>query len=70
MDKNGRTRFWIALEDLCILLSIFALWPAILGWEGWIWEGLKYVAVVGLIWIFTRRVKRYQVGRETDSSNN
>ncbi len=70
MDNKGRTRFWRALEDLFILMSIFALWPKILGWEGWAWEGLKYVAVVGLIWIFARRVKRYQVRRETDSSNN
>lgn len=70
MDNNGRTRFWTALEDLFILLSIFALWPTILGWEGWFWEGLKYVAVVGLIWIFSRRVKRYRVGRETGPGNN
>ena len=48
MENEGQkipkdlTRFWMALEDLFILLSIFALWPTILGWEGFGWEALKY----------------------------
>ena len=70
MRNGDRTRFWMALEDLFILLSIFALWPTILGWDGWTWEVLKYVAVVGLIWIFVRRVKRYRMRKERDASDN
>lgn len=70
MDTPDRTRFWMALEDLFILLSIFALWPSILGWQGWVWEILKYVAVVGLIWIFTRRVRRYQLRGQAGPGDN
>ena len=62
-----RSRFTMALEDLFILLSIFALWPGILGWQGWVWEALKYMAVVGLIWIFMRRAKRYRTRKEEKS---
>ncbi|MDP6779338.1 MAG: hypothetical protein QGI83_21470 [Candidatus Latescibacteria bacterium] len=70
MDAPDRTRFWMGLEDLFILLSIFALWPTILGWNGWIWESLKYVAVVGLIWIFVRRVSRYRSRDQADPMDN
>ena len=62
-----RTWFTMALEDMFILLSIFAVWPGILGWQGWVWEVLKYVAVVGLIWIFMRRAKRYRIRKEEKS---
>ncbi len=60
MAEMDRTRFWMALEDAFIIISIFALWPVILGWDGWVWEVLKYAAAGGWIWIFTRRVKRYK----------
>jgi hypothetical protein len=53
-------RIWTVLEEVFIVLSIFAIWPGILGWEGWVWEAVKYVAVIGLIWIFVRRMKRYK----------
>ncbi len=68
MSNGNERRIWVALEDLFILLSIFALWPVILGWEGWVWEGLKYLAVVGLVWIFARRVRRYQRRSNVDDS--
>ena len=67
MEAKTRTKFWMAMEDLFILLSIFALWPSILGWHGWTWEILKYAAVVGLIWIFVRRMKRYRTRSGGDS---
>ncbi len=70
MDRPDRTRFWMALEDLFILLSIVALWPTILGWQGWVWEALKYTAVVGLIWIFLRRMKRYRHREQADPGKN
>jgi hypothetical protein len=60
---------WIALEDLFILVSVFALWPSILGWEGWVWEALKYVAAAGLLWIFVRRVRRYKERRAAPGAN-
>ena len=53
-------RIWTVLEEVFIVLSIFAIWPGILGWEGWVWEAVKYVAVIGLIWIFVRRMKLYK----------
>lgn len=57
---------WLLLEDAFIILSIAALWPGILGWQGWIWDGVQVVAVVGLIWIFIRRMRRYQTHSESD----
>ena len=41
MRNGDRTWFWMALEDLFILLSIFALWPTILGWDGMDLGGLE-----------------------------
>jgi hypothetical protein len=60
-------RIWKVLEEAFILLSIFAIWPGILGWEGWHWEAVKYLAVVGLVWIFVRRMRRYK--DRTDQSS-
>ena len=70
MSRGDERRIWVALEDLFILLSIFALWPVILGWEGWVWEVLKYLAVAGLVWIFVRRVRRYQRRPKGDGSGS
>ena len=70
MSNGNERRIWVALEDLFILLSIFALWPVILGWEGWVWEVLKYLAVAGLVWIFVRRVRRYQRRPKGDDSGS
>ena len=66
MAEQGGNRFWMGVEDLFILLSIFAIWPTILGWEGIVWEALKYLALVGWVWIFLRRVNRYRERREGD----
>ena len=66
MAKRDGGRFWMRVEDLFILLSIFALWPTILGWDGLVWESLKYLALVGLVWIFLRRVNRYRERRESE----
>ena len=62
-DRESRP-IWVALEDAFILLSVLALWPGILGWQGAVWEMLKYAAVVGLIWIFMRRMGRYRRRKE------
>lgn len=60
METEERKRFGMALEDLFILLSVFALWPGILGWQGAVWQYLMYAALVGLVWILVRRVSRYR----------
>ena len=59
MDKRTRSR-QILLEDAFIILSILALWPSILGWDHPIYDLLKYGALVGLVLIFIRRMKRYK----------
>jgi hypothetical protein len=66
MEEQPNKRFGMALEDVFILLSVFALWPGILGWEGSFWPYLQYVAVAGLIWILTRRVGRYRERSESE----
>jgi hypothetical protein len=58
------TRLSLLLEDAFILVSVFALWPGILGWQGALWQGLQYAAVAGLVWILFRRVRRYKERRE------
>ena len=70
MAQDDRSRLWIAVEDLFILLSILALWPAaILRWGGWGWQVVMYVAVAGLIWIFVRRLGRYRQRRGPEETN-
>jgi hypothetical protein len=59
-EEVPKKRFGMAVEDAFIILSVFALWPGILGWEGIVWQVLKYAAVAGLIWILVRRVNRYR----------
>ncbi len=59
-EEVPKKRFRMAVEDAFILLSVFALWPGILGWKGVLWQVLKYVVVVGLVWILIRRVNRYR----------
>ena len=58
--EEEKKRFGMALEDLFILLSVVALWPGILGWEGVVWQYLQYAALVGLVWFLVRRVSRYR----------
>ena len=52
-DKKKRR-----IEDIFIIICIFSLWPVILGWREPIYEFLLYVAVIGLIIVFIRRIKR------------
>ena len=66
-EEVPKKRFGMAAEDAFILLSVFALWPGILGWEGVLWQVLKYAAVVGLVWILIRRVNRYRQRSEEES---
>ena len=67
MADGDSSRVWIVLEDIFIMISILSLWPMILGWQGIVWESAKYVAAVGLLIIFARRVRRYNVRREESS---
>ena len=59
MEEGQNNRTGMILEDVFIVVSIFALWPGILGWEGAVWNLLQYAAVIGLVWILVRRVGRY-----------
>ena len=60
---------WVMLEDAFIILSIGALWPGILGWGGFFWEAVQYVALAGLIWIFVRRARRYRERPDEDAED-
>ena len=62
----GERPLWLLMEDAFIIISIAALWPGILGWQGAIWDVVQVVALVGLIWILVRRVKRYQARQDED----
>jgi len=66
MPDGNRTRLWIILEDAFIVVSVFSLWPMILGWQGFVWELAKYAAAVGLIVIFIRRMRRYQAKKDEE----
>lgn len=52
------------LEDVYIILSIFTIWPVILRWRHPFFEFAMYVALVGLVVIFFRRIKRFSQSRE------
>lgn len=58
---------WILLEDAFIIVSIAALWPGILGWEGMIWSVVQFAALAGLVWILIRRVGRYKAKGEEEA---
>ncbi|MBT5828835.1 MAG: hypothetical protein HOH77_01475 [Candidatus Latescibacteria bacterium] len=55
---------WVMLEDAFLIVSIAALWPGILGWEGMIWTVVQFAALGGLVWILVRRVGRYKTRGE------
>lgn len=57
--KRGRL-----IEDIFILVSILALWPVVLGWQGLIYEIALYAALAGLIYIFIRRMRRFRAARQ------
>jgi hypothetical protein len=66
MEEGQNNRVGMILEDVFIVLSIFALWPGILGWDGAVWNLLQYAAVIGLVWIMVRRVGRYNQRSKED----
>jgi hypothetical protein len=51
-------------EDIFILLCILALWPTILRWRSPFYEYLLYVALVGLLVVFFRRLQRFRRARK------
>lgn len=69
-EPQGERRIWIVLEDIFIVASVFSLWPMILGWQGIVWEYTKYVAAIGLVIIFLRRMRRYQVKKDLAQGGN
>ena len=50
-------------EDIFIILSIFSLWPVVLDWYHPLFEAVMYIALAGLVWIFYRRIKRFNEAR-------
>ena len=54
-------------EDLFILLSIFSIWPVVLNWRHPIFEVVMYAALTGLIWVFYRRLRRFNQARQDPS---
>ena len=51
-------------EDLFILLSVLAIWPSILNWDHPAYDLLMYGALIGLVLIFLRRLRRFRRVRE------
>ncbi len=60
-EKGKKARL---VEDLFILVSIIALWPVVLGWQGLIYQIMLYVALAGLVYIFFRRMRRFREARD------
>ena len=58
------------IEDLFILICIVSLWPVILGWTEMIYQYLLYLALAGLIYIFIRRIRRFQAARDALSNQS
>ena len=61
-NPGRRGRF---VEYMFILLCVVSLWPAILGWEHFLFEVLKYSALAGLVFILVRRVRRFSQARNS-----
>ena len=59
-DPGKRSRLF---EDIFIFVSILALWPVVLGLEGWIYELGLYTALAGLVYIFFRRMRRFRAAQ-------
>jgi len=57
------------IEDVFIIISIFSLWPVILGWQGILYQAILYGALIGLLIIFVRRVRRFKQAR-TEMEND
>ena len=60
-DGEKRSRIF---EDIFIFLCILSLWPTILNWRSSFSEYLLYMALVGLVVILFRRVKRFHPARD------
>ena len=54
-DKRARR-----IEDIFIILCILSLWPVILGWQQPVYEAVLYLALVGLVVILVRRIRRFR----------
>ena len=63
-EENDPGRKSCLIEDIFILVSILALWPVVLGWQGVIYELALYAALAGLVYIFFRRVRRFRAARD------
>lgn len=48
------------LEWGLILLAIASLWPKILHWSGWFWEGVLYLVAGLLALLLWVRVRRFR----------
>ncbi|MBT4098965.1 MAG: hypothetical protein HOM68_29830 [Gemmatimonadetes bacterium] len=51
------------LEDIFILVCVLALWPVVLGLDHILYEVALYGALIGLVVIFVRRVRRFHAAR-------
>lgn len=58
--RHKRSRL---LEDIFILICIVSLWPAVLGWQGVVYQAILYIALAGLVFIFYRRMSRFREAR-------
>ena len=67
--NERRAKVVFLIEYAFMLLCILTLWPVILGWSGTIYEVLQYVALVGLVFIFVRRMRRFRAAR-SDMEND
>lgn len=66
-DQNNPGRRARLLEDVFTLVCILSLWPVILGWREPIYQVVLYAALVGLVVILVRRVRRFTAAqRELD----
>ncbi|NKB69836.1 MAG: hypothetical protein GKR89_22415 [Candidatus Latescibacteria bacterium] len=61
-SEEGKPRH--LYEDIFIILCIISLWPSIFGLQGLIYELALYAALIGLVVILVRRVKRFRQARE------
>ena len=61
-DSDGKPRH--LFEDIFIILCIICLWPVVLGWTHIAYEFLLYGALLGLLVIFVRRIRRFRQARD------
>lgn len=59
------------LEDIFVLLSVITLWPVVMGWNHPVYQATLYLALIGLLIVLVRRVKRFnRARREADEKIN